>query len=109
MTSYTDIALLSLVVVYIVDVSGFTESWRSLLARWAKIRPDQLRPLPPFDCSTCAVWWSGVILAACRHDMTFATLAFAALCSLLAMPAGILMNSVRDALSALAGKIGGRL
>ena len=109
MSIYVNLFLVAVVVVYIVDLSGFTQSWRSGVARLIGVAQSRLRPLPPFDCSTCAVWWAGLVLAAVRHDLTFATLAFAALCSLLAMPAGILMNSVRDALSALAGMIGGRL
>lgn len=109
MTTYTDIALLSLVVVYVVDVSGFTESWRSLVAKWLKIPAERLRPLPPFDCSTCAVWWSGLILAAAQSQLNFGTLAMAAGCSLLAMPVGILLNALRDLLSGLASKLGGLL
>ena len=54
MTATLQLLLLAASVTYIVDVSGFTESWRALLARVLHIRPDQLRALPPFDCGKCA-------------------------------------------------------
>lgn len=105
MNVYSEIALLSVAVIYIVDASGFTQSWRSLLARFLHTKEESLRALPPFDCSTCAVWWAGVILALCRGQLTFGTIAMSAGCSLLAMPAGMLMGAVRDLLATLVGRI----
>lgn len=54
-----DLLILATIVVYIVDVSGFTQSWRAGLARWLRVQT--LRPLPPFDCGQCAVFWSCLI------------------------------------------------
>ena len=104
MSIHAEIALLALTVTYIVDASGFTQSWRNLVARMLHTREENLRPLPPFDCSTCAVWWACLIWTIVR-GFTFLTLAECAAASLLAMPAGLLMNSVRDILATLIGKI----
>lgn len=104
MKAYVDILLLSLVVTYIVDASGFTQSWRDLLARCLGTTEQALRDLPPFDCSTCATWWAGLILTICQGTISFGTLAAVAAASLLATPAGQLMNNVRDWLSELASK-----
>lgn len=104
---YVEIALTAAAVTYIVDASGFTDSWRGLLQRLLKVR--ELRPLPPFDCSTCMAFWATLTLCAFRGSLTAATFAACCLASLLAMPAGIAMNAIRDLLSALASRMGGRL
>lgn len=106
MNIYAEIALASAAVTYVVDVSGFTDSWRGLVQRIAKVKI--LRPLPPFDCSTCMTFWTSLVLCIVRGNVSAAT--FAACCgaSLLAMPLGIAMNALRDLLATLASKIGGR-
>ena len=54
---YIDLILVALVTIYIVDISGFTESWRTALARSLKISESAMRPLKPFDCGKCMTWW----------------------------------------------------
>lgn len=102
---FAEMALLAVTVTYVVDASGFTKSWRGAVARMLHSSEERLRPLPPFDCSTCAVWWACIILALCRHAFGLDTLAAAAGLSLLAMPAGMLMNAIRDTLNTIIGKI----
>lgn len=92
-----DIALLAAIVVYIVDVSGWTESWRSGLSRLLGIR--HLRDLPPFDCGKCASFWAGIIYAAVTGHFTLPVLAFVCGCSLMAQPLGELLTLLREATS----------
>ena len=82
---YIDLLLMSLTVIYIVDVSGFTQSWRSALARWLGRSESALRPLPPFDCGKCAAWWGGVIYAIAAGCLTLPVLAWCALLSCLSI------------------------
>lgn len=103
---YREIAFLALTVVYIVDVSGFTQSWRALVARIIGTTEGRLRPLPPFDCGTCAVWWACLVLVICRGELSMATVAACSLASLLAQPAGQLMLLLREGMLALIGKCG---
>ena len=103
MNLYIELTLLALVTVYAVDVSGFTDSWRDALARALHVR--QLRPLPPFDCGKCATFWACVIWAAVRGRLGIDTVAFAALCSLLSLPAGQLMLFIREGLTTLIGRL----
>lgn len=103
MNTFASIALAAAVAVYVVDVSGFTESWRRLLARWLQVKA--LRPLPPFDCGKCASFWTGIVTAAVLRDLTLATAAFSALCSLLALPAGQVMLFIREGLTQLIGRL----
>lgn len=83
MSDYANILMLDLVVVYIVDVSGFTEAWRGGLARLLGVK--KLRPLPPFDCGKCAAWWAGVLYAICCDCFALPVLAWCALLSCLSI------------------------
>ena len=107
MGTYIDMALAALVAVYIVDVSGFTDAWRSGLARWLKV--SEVRPLPPFDCGTCMAWWTALAVALCEGQLTFGTVAASALLSLLAAPAGQLMILIREALAVGIGHLTSKL
>lgn len=98
---YFDLVLATIVVVYVVDCSGFTLSWRGALARILRVREDQLRPLKPFDCSTCLVWWTGVAVLLVQRQFSFLTLAFVAVLSLLAFPLSQFMLFIREGLLVL--------
>lgn len=55
--------LLALICAYIVDVSGFTPTWKRALSRLltgSKTGTDSYS-LKPFDCSLCATFWVSVI------------------------------------------------
>ena len=94
MNIYIDLILVALVTIYIVDISGFTESWRSLVA--TKLHISHLKPLPPFDCSLCMTWWVCLIYALCTGHLNLGTIAFAALLSHLSNPIGELMIFIRE-------------
>ena len=98
----TNEILAALVAVYIVDVSGFTESWRNGLARLLRI--NRLRPLPPFDCGTCMAFWAAIGCSIVQGDFSLLSVAVASLCSLFAVPVGQLMMMIREWLSVLIGR-----
>lgn len=100
---YLDLLLVAVVTVYIVDISGFTESWRSLVA--TKLHISRLRPLPPFDCGKCATWWSCLIYSICVGEFSLTTVAFSAAMSLLSIPIGQLLIFVREGMTWLINKI----
>jgi hypothetical protein len=103
MNAYIDLTLTALIAVYIVDVSGFTDSWRSALARLIHVKA--LRPLPPFDCGKCMTFWACLIVSLCEGTFGIATIAFSALMSLLSLPLGELMISIRERLLKWIGRI----
>jgi len=94
MNIYTHLILVALVTIYVVDVSGFTESWRNLVSSWLHIT--KMKPLPPFDCGTCMTWWACLIYPMITWDISLGTIAFAALMSLLANPIGQAMIFIRE-------------
>ena len=89
-----DLLMVAAVTVYIVDLSGFTESWRNALARWLHIKA--LRDLPPFDCGKCATWWACLIFAWCKYGLTLEAIAVSALLSFLSVTIGNLLHFIRD-------------
>lgn len=93
---YVELITLTISIVYIVDCSGFTESWRGALSRLLRVKA--LRALPPFDCSTCLAFWACLLYAICFSALNVYTFGFACLCSWLAYPLGVLLNSLRDKL-----------
>jgi len=99
MNTYATLALVAAVTVYVVDVSGFTDSWRSLLARLLRVKT--LRPLPPFDCGKCATFWACIVTAAILGDLSVLTVAASAAASLLSLPAGQLLLFIREGLTSL--------
>lgn len=101
MTIYLQLAILAVIVVYCVDVSGFTYSWRSALARWLRTTEEALRPLPPFDCGKCAAFWACLIWALIQGQLTLLTALEACALSLLSIPIGGLLVFLREGLAAV--------
>lgn len=98
----TNEIMAALVAVYIVDVSGFTDSWRNGLARLLHVQ--RLRPLPPFDCGTCMAFWTALVWSIVCGEFDLLHVAVAAACSLLAYPAGQFMMLIREWLVILIGR-----
>lgn len=94
MNIYTHMLLVALVTIYIVDISGFTESWRGLVA--AKLHIGKMKPLPPFDCGLCMTWWVCLVYALCVGQFNLWTIAFSALLSHLSNPIGQTLIFIRE-------------
>lgn len=89
---------MSLTVSYVVDVSGFTQSWRSALARWLGRSASALRPLPPFDCGKCMTFWACLILTLIEGAFSLPVLAYICLLSCLSVTAGQVFIFIREGL-----------
>ena len=94
MKAIIDIILVALVTIYIVDLSGFTETWLSFLSHY---KGRKITELKPFTCSLCMVWWVCLIYAAIVGNLTIPVVALIALLSLLSVPCGQLLILIREA------------
>ena len=103
MKTYIDLLLLAAITIYIVDLSGFTEAWRSALTRLIKAK--DLKPIRPFDCSLCMTWWVCIIYALCTGSFSLPILAYIALLSFLSLPIGQLLIFIREGMSFLLNKM----
>ena len=103
MNIYIDLLMVAFITIYIVDISGFTQSWRSLVA--TKLNISRLRPLPPFDCGKCMTWWVCLIYALCTGQLSLPVIAYSALLSHLSNPIGEALIFIRECLTWLLNKI----
>ena len=97
-----EILLLAAIVVFVVDLSGFTESWRRPLSDWLHRKTGyMIKHFPPFDCSLCLTLWAGLIWLAIRNAFTLPNLAFVCLAAYLTIPIGTTLTALRDLLLAV--------
>ena len=105
MSIYLQLLLVAAVTIYIVDLSGFTQSWRSALARRMHISETNLRPVKPFDCSLCMTWWVCLGYALIEGQLSLPVIAYSALLSFLSVPIGQAMIFIREWLSWITDKL----
>ena len=105
MSMFVDLLLVAAVTIYIVDLSGFTDAWRSALARRMHIPESNLRPLKPFDCSLCMTWWVCLGYALIKGELSLPVIAYSALLSFLSVPIGQAMIFIREWLSWITDKL----
>lgn len=103
MKTYIDLLLIAAITIYIVDLSGFTEAWRSALTRLIKAK--DLKPLRPFDCSLCMTWWVCIIYTLIAGTFSLPVLAYIALLSFLSLPLGQLLIFIREGMMFLLNKM----
>lgn len=101
MKIYADLFLLAWVVVFIIDLSGIVESIKGALGRWLG---GKIRPLRPFDCSLCMVWWCGLAYALLTHRLTLGVIAYIALLAYLTIPMRSFAEVVAEILDTLIAK-----
>lgn len=67
-----DILLLAVIVVIIIDISGITDSIKSLIKRIVTkgMMSDPNYSLKPLDCSFCMTFWSGVVYMLITHSLS---------------------------------------
>ena len=94
MKAIIDIILVALVTIYIVDLSGFTETLLKVISAY---KGRKITELKPFSCSLCMVWWVCLIYALIVGKLTIPVVALIALLSLLSVPFGQLLILIREA------------
>lgn len=102
MKAIIDIILVALVTIYIVDLSGFTETLLKVISAY---KGRKITELKPFSCSLCMVWWVCLIYAVIVGNLTIPVVALIALLSLLSVPLGQLLMLIRDAFLKVINKL----
>lgn len=91
MNIYVELLLTTVVVVFVVDLSGFTQTWKNALGRWLHLDPYKIA-VKPFDCSLCMTWWTTLAVCLIEGRFTFLTVAY---CALLAFIADVVASALR--------------
>ena len=102
----TRLLLISALVIYIVDLSGFTNSWKGWLWKHFKTNTKSMKP---FDCSQCMTWWSGLIYLALSGQFTLPMICVVAALAFLSYPIGQLFIFIREGINFLIDKLLGLL
>ena len=85
--------LITAIVVYIVDLSGFTQSWKQAIS--AKFG-GKCRIGKPFDCSLCMTWWVCNIIALISGERSLSLCAYIAGLSFMADIIGQSLNIIKE-------------
>lgn len=102
MKTIIDLILVALVTIYIVDLSGFTETLLKVISAY---KGRKITELKPFSCSLCMVWWVCLIYAVIVGNLTIPVVALIALLSFLSVPLGQLLILIRDAFLKVINKL----
>ena len=102
MKAIIDLILVALVTIYIVDLSGFTETLLKVISAY---KGRKITELKPFSCSLCMVWWVCLIYAVIVGNLTIPVVALIALLSLLSVPSGQLLILIREAFLKVINKL----
>ena len=102
MKAIIDLILVALVTIYIVDLSGFTETLLKVISAY---KGRKITELKPFSCSLCMVWWVCLIFLLVTGNLTLPMVAFSALLSFLSVPLGQMMHLIRETILKVINKL----
>lgn len=75
-----ELLLIEVIVVYIIDLSGFIDSLKHPIAKYLKVPPQSIT-LKPIDCSLCSTWWTCIIYLLITGNFTLPYIAVSAILS----------------------------
>lgn len=90
-----DLLLITLIIVFIIDISGVIDSMEEMLSKWLK---GKVKIPKPFSCSLCSAWWIGLIYLICLKEFTLVNISIVALFAILTPVFSTFMVLVRETL-----------
>lgn len=106
MKAIVELILVALVTIYVVDLSGFTDTWLKFLSAY---KGRKITELKPFSCSLCMVWWVCLAYLVTTSQLTLSLVAFTALLSFLSIPMGQILVMLREVILHIINKLMSRL
>lgn len=95
------LAELLVVVVVLIDMSGFVDEMKARLKRWLHIKGEV--SLKPLDCSFCMYHWTALVVMLCLGRLNLAVYTAICIGALLTIPTRALFSLILDAFNALFG------
>lgn len=108
MNTLIDLLIVTVIVCFVIDVSGFIQSIKRQYLRkfWGIKNPDiSLLNWKPFDCSLCCVFYCTLIYIAVSGNFTLPWIGMCVLLSLTSSNVSGLMLCVKDFLAAVECRI----
>ena len=106
MKAIVELILVALITIYVVDLSGFTDTWLIFLSAY---KGRKITELKPFSCSLCMVWWVCLAYLVTTSQLTLSLVAFTALLSFLSIPMGQILVLLREVILHIINKLMSRL
>ena len=79
MSIYVELFLVAFVTVYVVALSGFTDTWLGWLSRFtSRYGYGPVKELRPFSCPLCMTWWCCLAWCLIRHRLSLPAVAVSA-------------------------------
>ena len=102
MSIYFELLLVTAIVVYIVALSGWTQTWLGWLSKLCK---GPVRQLRPFSCAQCMTWWCCLAWALFRGQFSLPTVAASAGFAFFSITLENVLIFIREGLLWLVGKL----
>lgn len=106
MKAIVELILVAMITIYVVDLSGFTDTWLKFLSAY---KGRKIQELKPFSCSLCMVWWMCLAFLLMSAKLTLPLVAFSALLSFLSIPLGQILVLLREVMLHVINKLMSRL
>ena len=106
MKAIVELILVAMITIYVVDLSGFTDTWLKFLSAY---KGKKITELKPFSCSLCMVWWVCLAYLVTTSQLTLSLVAFTALLSFLSIPMGQILVMLREVMLHIINKLMSRL
>ena len=106
MKAIVELILVALITIYVVDLSGFTNTWLKFLSAY---KGRKITELKPFSCSLCMVWWVCLAFLLMSAKLSLPLVAFSALLSFLSIPMGQILVLLREVMLYIINKLMSRL
>lgn len=95
-----DLLYLTLIIVFITDISGVVSHIETALAKWLKVRKVSV---PLLTCSLCQTWWVGLLYLLITHNVTLGGIALVALFAYLTTVFKDIIYLTKDILETIVG------
>ena len=100
--NYIDLFEITVIVVIIVDISGFIDSIKNLIGKVLGINNVKLKPL---DCSFCLNFWVSLIYLLITNELSITAVMVTLLLSTMTPVIGDLIYLIRDLIGKIINKI----
>lgn len=96
---YLDLLFITILIVFIIDLSGFTQSIQHLLKKFLNTNKDIV--IKPFMCSLCMTFWTTIIYIILTHNFTLLLLSYCVALSFMTPIIASAMKLIQDILAAI--------
>lgn len=95
---YLQLLYVAMIVVFVVDLSGFSQTVLDIASR---IKGRRVTSLRPFTCSLCMTWWTTLAVALALHQLTLPVAAYCAALAFLSATLGQIIIFINEVLKKL--------